>query len=306
MRRLLALALASLLPLHAVAQSLAVQTHDLAERLLAQQPDDTDQGLPRGSLTAPLWRGADGSMLMLTANDHAPLDYRADAPLSFSATHATTVFSTGVSYRMSPSLQANANVTQHAWLGYSAGVTGSELGATYNAGRYSVGFSLGADSSNDSSARLPRVLPGVTPGVNGLYSFDNSTQVNARGRLALDSHSGIDLGASMGRIHLLPGNLMGVDSLDQRALSFGVDRGPVTGSIVGREMQPSTAMPGAYNPDRRWSSIDLGVTWHLPWQGQLSFGAQNLWSSGGSSANTPVGSEPDQSRTPYVQYHQDL
>jgi hypothetical protein len=47
------------------------------------------------------------------------------------------------------------------------------------------------------------------------------------------------------------------------------------------------------------------VTWRLPWSGSLSVGAQNLWSSG-TPANTPVGPEPDQSRTPYVQYHQDL
>ena len=64
-------------------------------------------------------------------------------------------------------------------------------------------------------------------------------------------------------------------------------------------------MLNSYNTDRRWNSIDLGVTWHLPWQGSLSFGAQNVWSSG-NSANTPAGPEPDQSRTPYVQYHQDL
>jgi hypothetical protein len=65
-------------------------------------------------------------------------------------------------------------------------------------------------------------------------------------------------------------------------------------------------VPGnGYAPDRRWNSIDLGVTWRLPWQGSLSVGAQNLWSSG-TPANTPMGPEPDQSRTPYVQYHQDL
>jgi hypothetical protein len=59
-------------------------------------------------------------------------------------------------------------------------------------------------------------------------------------------------------------------------------------------------------PDRRWNSIDLGVTWRLPWQGSLSFGAQNIWSSG-NATNTPAGPpQPDQSRTPYVQYHQDL
>jgi hypothetical protein len=141
--------------------------------------------------------------------------------------------------------------------------------------------------------------------VNGLSDFDSSTQFNARGRMALGSKSGIDIGASVGRIRLLPGNALGLNTLDQKALSFGVDHGSISGNIVGRVMQPEAGVPGSLPADRRWSSIDLGVTWHLPWQGSLSFGAQNVWSSGNSAA-TPAGPEPDQSRTPYVQYHQDL
>jgi hypothetical protein len=302
MRRLLALALTALLPLSAAAQSLAGDTHGLAARLLAQQPDEMAEVQP--GLSVPLWRGANGRMLMLRADDRSPGAAQTNSPLSYSVVDASSALSTGLRYSVSPSLEAHADVTERSWVGAPNQVLGSEFGATYNAGRYSVGLSLGSDSMNNS-ARLPRILPGATPGVNGLTSFDNSTQLNARGRLALDSRSGINLGASVGRIHLLPGNLLGVDTLDQKALSFGVDRGPLSGSIVGREMQPSAGLPGAYSPDRRWSSIDLGVTWRLPWQGQLSVGAQNLWSSG-SPANTPAGPEPDQSRTPYVQYHQDL
>jgi hypothetical protein len=99
--------------------------------------------------------------------------------------------------------------------------------------------------------------------------------------------------------------LLGVSVLDQTALSFGVDHGPLSGRLTGRTMQPEAGIPGSLYTDRRWNSIDLGVTWRLPWRGSLSVGAQNLWSSG-APANTPVGPEPDQSRTPYVQYHQDL
>jgi hypothetical protein len=192
-------------------------------------------------------------------------------------------------------------VSEHNGLSHGPRVVGSEIGATYNLGRYSVGVSVGADSTPDQ--RLPRVLPGATPGVNGLPDFDSSAQLNARGRVAVGGQSGIDLGASVGRIRLLPGNELGVNSLDQKALSFGVDHGPLSGMLVGRTMQPT--LPGGYYGDKRWSSIDLGVTLRLPWQGELSIGAQNLWSSG-TSVPTPAGPEPDQSRTPYVQYHQDL
>ncbi|MGP1667416.1 MAG: hypothetical protein ACTS5I_16220, partial [Rhodanobacter sp.] len=205
-----------------------------------------------------------------------------------------------------PSLQAHAELSQHSWANHPARLIGGEVGATYNGGRYSVGLSVGASDANRSIV-LPRVLPGAVAGMGGFSSFDNSAQLNARGRLSLGSNSGIDLGASMGRIHLLPGNLLGLDTLDQKALSFGVDRGPISGTLVGRTMQPlaGSGIPGGLNPEQRWTSVDLGVTWRLPWQGALSVGTQNLWSSG-TPVNTPAGPEPDQSRTPYVQYHQDL
>ncbi|MCP1373452.1 hypothetical protein [Dyella lutea] len=301
MRRPLVLAVLLLLPLSAAAQALP-GNDQFAGQLLSGQADQVAEVSP--GVAVPLWRGADGRVLMLGAGRQPAGVSAADAPLAFSVVDAGAVATNGVLYRLSPSLQAHAGVTEHSWANAPYRVLGSEVGATYSAGRYSLGLSMGADAVN-SAARLPRVLPGALPGVNGLSSFGSSTQLNARGRVALDASSGIDLGASVGRIHLLPGNLMGIDTLDQKALSFGIDRGPLSGSLVGRVMQPSAGIPGAYSPDRRWSSIDFGVTWKLPWQGQLSVGAQNLWSSG-SSTSTPAGPEPDQSRTPYVQYHQDL
>ena len=294
-----------LMPFIAAGQSAASDSFDMAGRMLMQQPDQMAQVGPNAAV--PLWLGADGRWLALKAdNDTLAAAQRADAPLQFRAVDAATVLSSQVQYGLGPNLQAHAGVTEHNWANNQAPrVIGTEVGATYDAGRYSLGLSVGSDTV-PTGATLPRLLPGAIPGVNGLSGFDSSTQVNARGRLALDSKSGIDLGASVGRVRLLPGNLLGVNTLDQKAVSFGVDRGPLSGSIVGRVMQPDAGMPGAaYNPDRRWSSIDLGVTWRLPWQGQLSIGAQNVWSSG-NAINTPTGPEPDQSRTPYVQYHQDL
>jgi hypothetical protein len=224
--------------------------------------------------------------------------------LSLNPLAGGTVNSGVVQYGITPQVAAQAGVTQRSWATQPR-VIGSEVGATYYAGRYSLGLSVAQDQVQNT-VPLPRVLPGAISGVNGLSDFDSSTQFNAHGRLALSGDSGVMLGASVGRIRLLPGNLMGLSTLDQKALSFGVDHGSISGSIVGRTMQPESGMPNNYLTDRRWNSIDLGVTWHLPWQGSLSFGAQNLWSSG-NATNTPAGPpEPDQSRTPYVQYHQDL
>ncbi|MHB1058777.1 MAG: hypothetical protein ACYC0F_12950 [Rhodanobacter sp.] len=303
MRRLFALLLTSLLPLAAAGQSVGDDSA-MAERLLAQPPDQVTEVEP--GVLVPLWRGADGRLLALKADRSTGAEaLRKNAPLALHVVDAASVMTTGLEYGLGPRLQAHAEVSEHSWASSNLRVLGSEVGATFDTGRYSVGVSVGASSTPNNNVVLPRVLPGAAPGVDGLSGFDSSAQLKAHGRLALGNKSGIDLGASVGRIHLLPGNLLGINTLDQKALSFGVDHGPLSGVLIGRTMQPQAGIPGNLNADRRWNSIDLGVTWRLPWRGSLSVGAQNLWSSG-SPANTPVGPEPDQSRTPYVQYHQDL
>lgn len=303
MRRLSALMFTLLMPLAAAGQAVSSDSAQ-AERLLSQQPDQMTEVQP--GVLVPLWRGADGRLLTLRADRASgAAALRKNAPLALHVVDAASVVTTGLQYGLGPRLQAHAEINEHSWTNQRTRVLGSEVGATYDAGSYSVGLSLGTTTTPNNNSVLPRVLPGAAPGVDGLASFDSSSQVNARGRLALGSKSGIDLGASVGRIHLLPGNLLGVSTLDQKALSFGVDHGPISGILTGRSMQPQAGIPGSLTTDRRWNSIDLGVTWRLPWSGSLSVGAQNLWSSG-TPANTPVGPEPDQSRTPYVQYHQDL
>ena len=306
MRRLPAMLSIFLLPLAAAGQSVGGDAAQAAQ-LLAQPQNGaqlTNADPASSGVNVPLWRDSHGRMLMLkadrgTTNDSATSLY---SPLLLQPLDAGNAMAAGLQYGVGP-LQAHAQVSQRSWLNHGTRVFGSEVGATYDAGDYSVGVSVGATSTPQRNAPLPRVLPGAAPG--GLYSFDSSNQLNARGRLALGKQTGIDLGASVGRVHLLPGNLLGVNVLDQKALSFGVDHGPLSGMLTGRTMQPEAGVPGSLYGDRRWNSIDLGVTWRLPWRGSLSVGAQNLWSSG-TPANTPVGPEPDQSRTPYVQYHQDL
>jgi hypothetical protein len=246
---------------------------------------------------------AQGSLLVQSENGSTAA-VQNNGSLSVNPLSGGTVSSSSLQYGITPNVSAQAGVTQRSWVTQPR-IVGTQVGATYNAGRYSLGLSVAQDQVPNTTP-LPRVLPGAVTGVNGLPDFDSSTQVNASGRFAFNNNSGVLLGASMGRIRLLPGNLMGLTTLDQKALSFGIDHGPISGSIIGRSMQPEPGLPNSFTADRRWNSIDLGVTWHLPWQGSLSFGAQNIWSSG-NATNTPAGPpEPDQSRTPYVQYHQDL
>ena len=300
MRRLAAL-LILFLPFVAAGQS-APGASSRADRLL----DRPLASAGAADIGEPLWTDAQGHLLSLQVSHRSPAEASQDSALqAFDPLQSGTLNASELRYLLAPNLQAHAEVSEYSSSHWPSRVIGSEVGATYRSGRYSVGVSVGTHSTPDHNADLPRVLPGGAPGVDGLSEFDSSEQLNARGRMSLGHRSGLVLGASVGRVHLLPGNLLGVETLDQKALSFGVDHGPISGTLIGRTISPQAATPGGQYADHRWNSIDLGVTWHLPWRGSLSVGAQNLWSSG-TPANTPAGPEPDQSRTPYVQYHQDL
>jgi hypothetical protein len=329
MRRMLS-SLMMLVPLVAAGQTLdgvsptkAAAEHVAAYRSL-QRVDS------QGNMLLPLWRDADGRMLALVGSSDAP---QAGVPgaLDFRVVDVSQGYSSGLRYDIGPHVAAYAQLAQHSWLTpkpvrtctpaegigcpdantlNAARLLSGEIGASYSGSGYR--FDVLFNSTRPSVATsplLPRVLPQSPTDVLPLWSLDRSNNVAARGRVALGSQTGIDLGASVGRIRLLPGNLLGVNTLGQRSLSLGVDSGPLSGRITGRMLQP---VPGSgdaaslsMGPERHWATIDLGVTWRLPWQGELRFGAQNLWSSG--QAPKPVeGPEPDQSRIPYVQYHQDL
>lgn len=333
MRRLLA-SLCLWLPLVAGAQVLpGLQSAPASVPYESVRADAAGSGL-----LIPLWRSADGRMLAL-ATQAGPVmggdPRQPPSPYGFRVVDASQVMRSQLDYGVSPRLSLNLAVGQRSWplttaytsqgvactpsadIGCLNGTLASplrmvngELGATYHGDKYSVGLSLRQSKpvAPLAPALLPRVVPNAPVTTSGLPFSDlmSSTDVTAHGRLPLGSQSGLDLGASVGRIRLLPGNLLGVGELGQKSLSVGVDSGAISGNLVGHVVQPEAgAGSRLLGPDHRWTSIDLGVTVRLPWQGQLSFGAQNLWTSG--QAPAPVnGPEPDQSRMPYVQYHQDL
>lgn len=314
------LTLLLLMPLAAAGQVAPMERDVGGSSLLAHSEDAYAQSGHQGAV--PLWRAQDGRMLAIKADDRAD----PTRPLALRPLDGGSFLSSGLQYDLGPNVQAHASVSGQGWInsaescgasatargdrcsspGAPPRIVGSELGATFRGTGYSLGVGVGSTRPSNVGAALPRVLPGLaTASGLPLSALSSSTEFNAHGRVDLGARSGIDLGASIGRIRLVPGNLLGVGTVDQKALSFGVDRGPLSGSITGRTMQPEATAVNGVNPDRRWSAIDLGVTWRLPWRGELSVGAQNVWSSG-NAQSTPAGPEPDQSRTPYVQYHQDL
>lgn len=323
MRRILA-SLSLALPLAAAAQMLPAPATAPASSTLAY-------GVPReagndAGVIMPLWRAADGRMLALVSTTSGQADQGSP---EFRAVDASSLFASGLVYDVTPRVRTHITLSGHSWqagaaVSDDAGCTPSgdlgcvtgtlvsplrmvngEIGATFRGEHYSVDVAV--SKSQSMSPTLPRVVPNVGAATAGvpLTLIGGRTDFSARGRLALGHRTGIDLGASVGRIRLLPGNVLGVSGLGQKSLSFGVDRGPISGHIVGRLVQPENAANGLLNADHSWTSVDLGITVRLPWQGELSFGAQNLWSSG-LLKTAPNATQPDQSRIPYVQYHQDL
>jgi len=142
--------------------------------------------------------------------------------------------------------------------------------------------------------------------IPGLESTNmQNSSLGALGRWHLNDLQTLDLGASLSRIQLYTTNDTPLTSLNQAALSVGLHYGSFSGALVGHVLEPADPMAGT----QRWSGLDIGFSWRTPWQGQLSVGAQNLWSSGAIPALAdPAAHEADsiQARVPYVRYHQDL
>ncbi|UXI67621.1 hypothetical protein [Tahibacter amnicola] len=186
--------------------------------------------------------------------------------------------------------------------------------ARWTAGRFNldVGMTLSwlsqpatPNQASTATLALPTIVPGntglpslVIPGTS-LGRFSDSAMLGARGQWALNPSQNFDIGASIGRIRLAADSLGARTIWQQTALSLGLGSSALSTSITGRLYSPlSTKDIGG----QRWTGIDVGVTWHTPWQADLSIGAQNLWT------NPPLrGDEADsQARVPYIQYHQDL
>ncbi len=160
------------------------------------------------------------------------------------------------------------------------------------------------------SSALPTLagLPGSgLPGLPGLNLADTQTaSINALSRLHLNDTQAFDFGASLSRIQLSIPGAAPLTSLNQAAVSFGMEYGAFSGTLTGHLLGTSEMLSNGLGAPHL-SGVDIGLSWRTPWRGQFSVGAQNLWSSG-SLPLAPVVREGDanQARVPYVQYRQDL
>jgi hypothetical protein len=306
----------------------------LVEQLLALD-GPTAQSWTASAPVVPIWSGTDGHLLAIvavpgewgspllagtTAQPGPASWYLLDGTTSGSMTSA----SSGLRWQMDNGFHADALFSQHqrvlpAFCGLvcdtnantiQGGMTGSlGLGWMSPDGGMDLSYGLSWLQTRDGPALL-QALPSAGTNVPVLtlpgalsYGLQSQTALFARGRWRLNEDTAFDVGASYGHGSSMPlGSigtaLPGID-LDQLSLSLGLDAGSLRGAIVGHVLRSDD--PSLIG--KKWTALDLGVSWRTPWRAEISVGAQNLWST---PLDVPRDADPAQARTPYIQYRQDL
>ncbi len=336
----LAATLACLCPLLAAAQApLPVLAHE--DRPLSLDRLIAPEGMPvagSASQVVPLWASNDGRLLAIVGlAPHAGAPALPPSP-SFGGLSdlriidATNLFSTGLRWSPGEGLRTDVVVgmasTQSPLSRLLDCTTAECLWSSPQASTHAFGATIGAGWTSSGEhpfdlsfglswldAGHATVLPSADPLSAGMtlltldggmpWRLDSSLMLSARGSWHLARGPVVDLTAGVGRADVaplwygVPGT--GVE-LNQMSLGLGLATGSIRGSIVGHVISADDpALAGA----RRWSGIDLGVSWRTPWRAELSVGAQNLWTlplEPGAAREA----DSSQARMPYVQYRQDL
>lgn len=316
----------------------------LLDELLALNVAPPQGLLMQGDRVVPLWASPDGHWLALVALSQPsngpmlPLAPALGGVADWRLMDAASMVTGGVRWQLGSGFYTDA------LFGYSAsdedcssascrssGLTGSPfssvlsgaLGLGWRSPDGDVDLSYGLSwlrdgarngSSDRSSADLAAYGNGLpilaVPGANP-YLLDSSTSLVANSRWHWGPGSSmVTLGASVGQARAfdVPPYSAGQFSnvllqpidLTQASLSLGMGTDTLRGVLVGRVLQSNDPAFAAH----KWSALDLGLSWRTPWQGELSVGAQNLWSS--SDAAPADKTDPAQARMPYIQYRQDL
>jgi len=299
----------------------------LVEQLLALDDTSTPWTISDGNSLVPIWSGADGHLLALVA---VPDQW--GSPLLAGTTAQpgpASWYLMGGGALIEPAglrWQANSGFHMDALFGASqtalpalCGVgcdrpstlmTSLGLGWMSPEGGLDLSYGLSRLQTRDATQNVVPGLPNLATGVPVLtlpeamsYGLQSETSLFARGRWRFDQDTALDIGASYGRGNTLAtgtlGNaLPGID-IDQLSLSLGVDAGSLRGAIVGHVLHSDDPLLIG----KKWTALDLGVSWRTPWRAEISVGAQNLWSA---PLDTPRDADPSQARTPYIQYRQDL
>jgi len=343
MRKLLALLLTVSMPLSGVAQTLAPATSSAA----ALQPVIDGRSASADIRTIPLWGTPDGRVLaMVSAGGNAyptlPKSPQLAGMPEWRLIDVTNAVSASVLASLNDRTLTHLDLTRSNLLApaltsgepCASGDVGCARAALAQTGALHVGLDwLASDNVNidfsyglswlhrSDSVPGDRAIPIYDSfvGIGGNPALPNliipgldlanaqSSSVSALGRLHINDGQAFDFGASLSRIQLsIPGSAP-LTSLNQAAVSFGLEYGSFTATATGHILGPND-MVGAPNGNPHLTGLDVGFSWRTPWRGMFSVGAQNLWSTGSLPLAAPIAhdADPNQARVPYVQYHQDL
>ena len=346
MRKLLALVLTATMPLAGIAQSPVPQNPLLAPahaspQLLEQMLGSSNLLGGADTRAMPLWGTPDGRILTLVAasgnhNPVLPKSPQIGGAGEWRLIDVTNLVSGGLLMRLGDNANAQVSLSRSAvqtgcapaavacpssnvfarggdvrfgstWLASD----NVELGLSYDLAWLRHDTTVGAYNAVPVHDFAGLGSPLAPLGLSGYSLLDSqNTQINALGRFRLDDDQSVNIGASFGRIQLaVPGATTPLTSLNQAAVTFGVQYGSFGGDVTGHVLSPADPL-GTNAANSRWTGVDLGISWRTPWSGMFRFGTQNLWSSGNLPYlnNGPVSREIEssQARVPYVQYHQDL
>jgi len=312
----------SLFPLAGTAQTVPASATPLVDRLLATDADATATGTP----VVPIWSGSNGDLLAVVALPPGWVDSAVAATPAYAGPSTwrladSTASSSGLTLRFANGMRLDALLGQYApsLTPCVAGSCGGAQAPRWNStsGVLDMGWTS-AQGALDLSyglswLRSPMASPGAGALLNPLPVLDygsggpqwsalmtDESALFARGRWRFEQGAALDLTASYGRSHGSPmaGALLPSVDLDQLSLSLGLDVGSLRGAIVGHVLSSDDPLLVG----KRWTTLDLGISWRTPWAGVLSVGAQNILATPASSPREPDG----QARTPYIQYRQDL
>jgi len=117
---------------------------------------------------------------------------------------------------------------------------------------------------------------------------------------SIGSATYVSIAGSLGKATLIPSAAAPADlgrGWNSKSLSVGGGYGSFSANIIG-QIVDSPGQP-------RWENLGLGLTWHTPWSGQLTVGADNIITSG-RNPFSPRGESRDEGTVPYVRYEQEF
>jgi len=164
-------------------------------------------------------------------------------------------------------------------------------GFNRDGGRLSVSAGTGRDT-------LP---PWLTGNVRSPASRVEQNDLTVFGQKNIGREGFVSIGGTFAKARLVPladAAPALADEWDSKTLSVGGGYGAFSANIIGRVVD----VPG--QPEK-WQGLGVGLTWRMPWSGQLTVGAENIVTRG-KNPFAPNNESNSDGTVPYVRYEQDL